>query len=83
MQFIEHNLDLNKLGGEMELIKFDEDYINIHYIIAIEAPKQNGHGNWEIGLKTYANHYPYYVWEFTSQFEAEQEFKKLVDRFKI
>lgn len=67
----------------MELIKFDGDYINIHYIISIEAPKQNGQGNWEISLKTNAHQYPYFIWEFSSPFEAEQEFKKLVDKFRV
>ena len=66
----------------MELIKFDEDYFNLSHIICIEAPQKNEDG-WYLELKTDALQYPGYVWQFSSQFEAEQEFKKLVDKFRV
>jgi hypothetical protein len=65
----------------MELIQFDGDYINTQYIVAILAPKENNTGKWEIVLKTDARLYPYYTWEFSSQFEADLEFKKLVNLY--
>ena len=67
----------------MELIKFDEDYFNIRHIIAIEAPAQDGQDKWYLELKTDAHQYPCYRWEFSSKFEAEQEFKKIVDKFRV
>ena len=66
----------------MELIKFNEDYFDISHIICVRAPQKNTEG-WYLELKTDAHQYPYYVWQFSSQFEAEQEFKKLTDRFRV
>ena len=66
----------------MELIKFDGDYINTRHIIAIQAPKQIASDCWSIELKTDATQYPYFVWNFSTQFEAEREFKKLVSDYR-
>jgi hypothetical protein len=65
----------------MELIKFDKEYINTRYIISIHEPRKTDSDSWEIMIITAGNKYPCYTWNFSSQFEAEQEYKKLVDNF--
>jgi len=66
----------------MELLHFDTEYVNTRHIIAIYAPRQTATDEWTIELKTDAAQYPYYEWRFSSQFEAEQEFKKLVNDYR-
>ena len=66
----------------MELIRFDTEYVNLRHIIYISEPEKTG-DTWTISLKTDAPQYPCLIWEFSSQFEAEQEFKKIVDKFRV